>query len=372
MNVKRASAVISLILIVILIGVVIVDIGPDQTPMNNSSNGTDNNTPVDNNTSGNDVLTRLPTGLTLASGDLLIDQTSLVERHNRRLSNNSVKVRIAGQTDSKTIMKEGQNILVNDSNFIREELQFSDGDYTLTKTNLTGAEEVTYGSNVSAISRNQFTYSDKLALMLSNLNITQYEVRNDSVYIKMETNQATNGNVALTYGMSSVDKARMDIVVDETGYVRSAEVSISGTVAGGVPTVKQESYAIEEFGSTEVEEPSWTDKAESQTTLVSGVLDSDKNYIQLNHRGLEPLNSGESVQIVEFNGSDIASSTIELNRTVAQGSVLYLVPKQSGAWEIFYNDSPEVDGSRELQSTIVVSGGDPENSDVKFEVEFEQ
>lgn len=371
MDVKKASAIASLVLVVLLIGAVVANIGPsqDNEPMEN--NTTMNNPPQINNPDNTDEISILPTGLTEESDTLTVNPSLLLSSHQRILTNRSVTVVINNNTDpgEKVIQRTNDSVIVNESSLAVGSVSYSDGNYTLTNNSLnvlnTSSERLS--ASIGGINSNQYTMSNRFQTLLVNMDVSTYELLEDAVRVQFSTSNSSDIEVA--YNLQSLDTARMTAVVDQDGYIRNASISVQGTSQNGIRTVRTQNYTIENFEQTEVQEPDWVGRAEAQNALVKGTLSRSANYIALEHRGLSTVTTQDTeIRIVEL--PSFNSTTIDLRRQFREGDVIYLRTTRDG-WDISYNQEP-AEGDRPINQTVRVTGYDVAQNRSVFDVSFEQ
>jgi hypothetical protein len=112
------------------------------------------------------------------------------------------------------------------------------------------------------------------------------------------------------------------VVVDASGRVHEADVTLSLTTARGAQSNSTLTYRLQETGDQTVSQPSWlptvlanTPTVRLNTTVVDG------NYVRVQHTGGDALSSGTSIGLIDV-GSGGAYA--QLSEEVAPGDSVYL------------------------------------------------
>lgn len=371
MDIKKASAIVSLILVVLLIGAVVANIGPSQDDEPDDNSTPVDNSPQNNNLDNTDEISILPTGLTEESETLTVNPSLLISSHQRILTNRSMTVVINNNTDpgEKVIQRTNDSVITNESLSGVGTVSYSDSNYTVTNNSLnvlnTSGERLS--TSIGRINSNHYTMRNRFQTLLTNMDVSTYELLEDAV--RVEFSASSSSDIELAYNLQSLDTARMTAVVDQDGYIRNASISIQGTSQTGIRTVRTQNYTIKNFEDTEVVEPDWVGRAEAQNALVKGTLSRSANYIALEHRGLSTVTTQDTeIRIVEL--PSFNRTTIDLRRQFREGDVIYLRTTRDG-WDISYNQEP-AEGDRPINQTVSITGYDFEQNRSVFDVSFEQ
>lgn len=368
MNPKKISLVISLVLIIILIGVAVVNIGPDNSPNEN----TEPNNPVQNNPDNTETISILPTGLTEQNGNLLVNEKVLLTSHRLQLTNESVTIKADSptQTGTKTIKRTNDSTLITSSKIGLESAKYSEGDYTLLNTEIdtsSGDTEGKLSAEVGGIDSTEYTLLDRFDTLMTNMEVSDYQLMEESVRVEFTTNNSSN--IELSYNIDPLDSARMTAVIHQDGYIENASIRVEGDGLAGARTVRTQDYSVEDIGNTNIEEPSWVGKAEASNPLVKGTLSLGSNHIVLEHQGLATVTTEDTeIRILEL--PSFEREKIELKRQFSEGDLIYLRTTNDG-WDISYNQKP-ADGTRDIQSTVSVTTTNTEEQSSKFDITFEQ
>lgn len=370
MNPKKLSLVISLVLIIILIGAAVVNIGPDNS--NSPNETTEPNNPLQNNPDDTETISILPTGLTEQNGNLIVNEKALLTSHRLQLTNESVTVEVDSPTQAgtRTIKRTNESTLITPSKIGLESVKYSEGDYTLVNTGIntsTRDTEVKSSAEVGGIDSTEYTLLNRFDTLMTNMEVSDYELMEDSVRVEFRTNNSSD--IGLSYNLNSIDSARMTAVIHQDGYIENASIRVEGDGLAGVRTVRTQEYSVENIGNTNVEEPSWVGQAEASNPLIKGTLSRSSNYIALEHQGLSTLTTDDTqIEILEL--PSFNEDTINLNRQFSEGDIIYLRTTTDG-WDISYNQEP-AEGSRDINNSVSVTATDTEEQSSKFSITFEQ
>jgi hypothetical protein len=368
MNVKKVSLALSFVLIIILIGVTAVDIGSDNSPNEN----TEPDNPVQNNPDNTGTISILPTGLTEQNGNLTVNEKSLLITHRNQLTNRSVTVNVdkATETGERTVKRTNSSVLVDTSSIGSESTRYSEGDYTITSNQIPASTEESDGKlsvEIGGINPTQYTLQTRLNTLMSNMEVSDYELMEESVRVRFTTN--SSNDIQLAYNLNSIDSARMTAVIHQDGYISNASIRVEGNGFAGSIVVREQDYNVTNIDETTIEKPSWVGIAEGSNPLVKGTLSRGSNQIVLEHQGLATVTTEDTeIRILEL--PSFQRENIELKRQFSEGDLIYLRTTKDG-WDISYNQQP-ADGSRNINNSVTVTMMNTQEQRSKFDITFEQ
>lgn len=353
MNLKTIGVALTLILIVILAGVVISNIG-DENTSEDPDPVIDDNVSVDDN-ENNELIdsSKLPSGITTDNGVYSINKIELISDHKSTVIGSSITSKYNRGVSSRVVRKSGDKIHIDRG----DEEVYYDGVYKITKS------DDKYDAKKTGIDKNEYTFESKLSLLLTEMSLDS--VSEDSngdiiISLQLESNEST---IRYNYGFNSIRSASADLRYStDDEIIDLIDVEVYGNNRGSIEKINEE-YSITDVGSTDLNRPSWMSVAENSVSVVIGTINTNENVLRLKHEGLASMKKGTKIYVK----SDSGTEQINISESFEKGQTLFLAPTENG-WKHNIGSLPS--GTRtDIDKDITVHAED-NGGNRYFELDF--